>query len=94
MKNLALVLTLAFAFNSHAFDMGKMKDKAKAAAQQKAEDKKNETVGAAQNIMAVCKDEIGSIEACKHHQTPDTVKTCLVAHKEQLSQGCKSSLGL
>jgi hypothetical protein len=74
--------------------MGKMKDKAKAEAQKKAEEKKAATVGQAQNIMAVCKDEIGSIEGCKHHQTPDTVKTCLVAHKEQLSQGCKTSLGL
>ena len=94
MHKLFLILSLAFAIPVFSFDFKAQKDKMVNKVKGHAEDAKRDVTSMPTDIVAGCKSEMENLVACKGNKAPDTMKTCLVAHKEQLSQGCKSSLGI
>jgi hypothetical protein len=90
MKYSLLSILILMTFSSFAWDLGAVQDSVKAKAQDQAEKASRKPA----DILAVCQDEISGVEACKGLKEKATLKTCLQGHKEQLSQGCQSSLGL
>ncbi|MGE0763790.1 MAG: hypothetical protein AB7N80_10975 [Bdellovibrionales bacterium] len=94
MKGIVICLSLIFSTSAFAYDLKAVKGAAADKAKAHAAEEKNKATEHASKTMEVCKDELTSFSACKGHRTSDTIKTCLAGHKEQLSQGCKSHLGL
>lgn len=83
MKMLIAILMFV-SVNAFALDMGDLQSQgAKLAEQAKAK---------AQDVMAACKDD--KVKYCEKYNEMGALKECLKQNKDNLSAGCKKSVGL